>query len=138
MSDSNATVNIPKDILEPIVRAQVAAGIAAAIGDPAKIIEGVVEHALAQKVDSDGRISKYSSDNKYNIVEIMAKKAIHETVQEAVEDWISEQRPAILEQVKKSLSRKQTAFAKALVDGMVSAAKQNWNLKCEITMPREY
>lgn len=136
MADT-ATVNIPKDVLEPVVRAQVAAGITEALGNPAVLIEKVVQHALGQKVDSRGNISKSNYDNRFDLVELMATKGIHDVVRQTLESWVDEQRPIIEDKVRKALSRKESTFAKALVDGLVKATKSTWAFKCNITMPTD-
>lgn len=131
---SEATVNIPKDVIEPIVKAQVAAGIVAALGNPEQIIIKAVEHAMRQKVDSSGKVSDSSYNNNHDLIEVLSRKLIHQVVRESLEKWVEEQRPAIEEQVKKSLKRKESTFAKALVDGVVSATKQDWRFNCNVTM----
>lgn len=133
---SNATVNIPKDVIDPIVRQQVCAGIVAALGDPSVLISAVVDRAIKQKVDSEGKINEYGSYNTHDMVEVLAKKAINSVVQQAIRDWVDDHKPAIKEQVEKVLMKQKGAFAKSLVEGMVDAAKQQWSFKCDITIPQ--
>lgn len=135
--DSTATINVPKDVIEPIVRAQVAAGIVDALGDPADLIAKVVGYALKQKVNAQGVASDRDYDNKHDLVELMATKGIHAVVRESLTKWIEEQRPAIEEQVQKALAKKESAFARALVNGLVEATKQDWGFKCDIHFNNE-
>ena len=132
---SNATVNIPKDVLEPIVRAQLAAGIVEALGRPEDLIEKVVGQALGQKVNSQGRVSTSTYDNRFDLIELLASKGIHEVVRESLAQWVKDRRPQIEAQVKKALARRESAFAKAMVDGLVTATKTSWSFKCNIHMP---
>lgn len=138
MSGTNATVNIPNDVIEPIVRQQVIAGIIAQIGDPEKLIAGVVDRALKQKVGRDGNVSSSSYQNEHDLIETVSKNAIHSVTRQCIEEWVEEMKPKIQEQVKKALARKQSAFAKAMVDGMQEAMSQDWSFKCNITMPSDY
>lgn len=127
----NATVNIPNDVIEPIVRAQVTAGIIAALGHPEQLIAQVVDQALKQKVSSKGVVGdRY--DNKHDLIEVLARNAIHDMTRAALSAWVEQQRPKIEEHVRKALARKESAFAKALVDGLVSATKSTWNFSCSI------
>jgi len=132
-----ATVNIPSDVLEPIVRSQVAAGIVKALGEPELLISKVVALALKQKVCNDGSVSSRSYDNRCDLIELIATKGIHAVVRESLTKWVEEQRPAIEQQVKKALARKESKFAKALVDGLVEATKSTWGFKCDIHFPED-
>ncbi len=132
-----ATVNIPKDVLEPIVRSQVAAGIVEALGKPEQLISKVVAQALKQKVDSKGSVSTHNYDNRYDLIELLATNGIHSVVRESLGKWIEEQRPAIEAQVKKALSRKESAFAKALVEGLITATRSEWSFKCNINFKED-
>lgn len=132
-----ATVNIPTDVLEPIVKAQVTAGTLKAFGDPAKLIEAVVGRAINQKVDSDGKVNEYSSCNKYDFIEILAQKAIHKIAHEMLAEFVQQQRPKIEKAVKDALAKKTGAFSKALVDGMAQAVTSSWSFKCDVNFPRD-
>ena len=133
---TDATVNIPKDVLEPIIHAQVAAGITAAIGDPAELIRKIVEVAMKRKVDADGKVNSSSYYNTHNMVELLAEKAIHQVVRETIIAGVDEQRPAIKDSVRKALARKASPFAKALMDGLTKSMTQNWSFNCEIKLER--
>jgi hypothetical protein len=126
-----ASVNIPKDLLEPIIRQHIAAGVVAAIGDPAALIRAVVDRACKEKVNSEGKRGQYDSDNKYDFVEQIAGNAIREATRKAVMTYVEEQRPAIETAVVAHLKRSTTKFAKTLVDGLVESTKQRWNINCE-------
>lgn len=134
MADSTATVNIPKDVLEPILRQQVAAEVTAALGNPADLIAKVVEFALSQKVNADGKRSSYEHDNRHSFIEVAAKNAIHKAVHEILAQWIEEQRPAIAKHVEAALGRRKSAFAKALVEGLANSVKSSWTFNCEINL----
>jgi hypothetical protein len=132
-----ASVNIPKDLLEPIIRQHIQAGVVAAVGDPAKLIETVIERMLKQKVNREGKVESNECYNRYDLIELVAQDAIHKAAKAAVEAYVNDQRPAIEAAVRKAIERKTGAFAKALVDGLVSACKQSWKLNCEFTLPRD-
>lgn len=137
MSDSTATVNIPKDVLEPIVRQQVAAGIVSALGNPAKLIEGLVQLTFNQKVDSNGVVSRSDYENRYALVEVLARNAIREVVKQALAEWINEKTPEIRAEVEKALGRRKSAFAKALVDGLHESLRSSWSFKCNVNLKGE-
>lgn len=131
-----ASVNIPKDLLEPIIRQHIAAGVVAAIGDPATLIRQLVEKAASEKVDMNGEVSRYSSDNKYSFIEAVATRTLHESIKAAIVEYVKEQRPAIQAAVKSHLAKRTSAVAKALVDGLIASTEQRWDLKCEFIANR--
>lgn len=132
-----ASVNIPKDLLEPIIRQHIAAGVVAAIGDPAALIRTVVERACKEKVCRDGTRSQYSSDNQYDFVEFTAGQAIREATKKAVMAYIEEQRPAIEAAVAAYLRKSTTKFAKAIADGFVASTSQRCEVKVEFVAKRD-
>ncbi len=132
-----ATVNIPKDVLEPIVRSQVAAGIVEALGKPEQLISKVVAQALKQKVNSKGNVSNHDYENRHDLIELLATNGIHSVVRESLTKWVEEQRPAIEAQVKKALSRKESAFARALVEGLITATRSQWRFECNISFKED-
>ena len=136
MSDSTATVNIPKDVLEPIIRQRVSADIVATLGDPGELIAKIVRLALAQKVDENGVQHKESYYNNHDLIETVAANAIRDVAREVLASWVAEQRPIIEEQIRKGLRRKESAFAKAIVTGLSDAMKADWSFNCNITMPK--
>jgi len=134
--NEQASVNIPKDLLEPIIREHIAAGVIAAIGDPAALIRQMVEKASNAKVDLSGEVSRYSSDNKYSFIEAVATKSLHESIKAAIIEYVKEQKPAIQAAVKAHLAKRTSAVAKALVDGLIASTEQRWDMKCEFIANR--
>lgn len=130
----NATVTIPTDVIDPIVRQQVCAGIVASLGKPEVLIATVVEQALKQKVDRNGNIDRQSHYNTHDMIEVLSKNAIHAVAKEAIGEWINAQRSTIQAQVQKALSRKSSSFAKTLLDGVCRAIKQEWSFTCHINL----
>ena len=137
MANSEATFKIPNDVIEPIVKEQVVAGVLAALGDPSKLITKVVERAIAQKVNREGKIDRCDFYNKYSMVEVLAEKAIHQVTMEAIAAWVEKNKPAIQAQVEKALSRKTSPFARALIDGLSQAVQQSWKFTCNINLEDE-
>ena len=128
----DATFKIPKEVIEPIVREQITAGVVAALGNPSELIATVIDRAMKQKVNDSGRVDKSDYYNRHNLVEVLATKAIHEATKAAIVAWVEKSKPAIQEQVEKALTRRKTAFAKALVDGLVSSTRQSWSFTCNV------
>ena len=133
----NATVNIPRDILEPIVRAQITAGIMQHFGKPEELIQKVVESSLKQKVDSNGNINSSSYSNTHDLIEVLSSKVIHEIAKDMLKEFIEQQRPLIEKHMRAAFAKRASPFAKAAADGLMQAMKSEWSFKCNVTMPRD-
>jgi len=133
----NATVNIPKDILEPIVRAQVTAGIMQHFGKPEEIIRKVVEASLARKVNSNGDVSSSNYENSHDLIEVLSSKVIHKIAKEMLTEFLETQRPVIEKHMRAQFAKKASPFAKAAADGLMQAMKSEWSFKCNVSMPRD-
>jgi hypothetical protein len=108
-----------------------------AFGDPTKLIEAVVQRAISQKVDDEGKVNQYGHYNKHDLVEILAQQAIHKIAREMLAEFVGQQRPKIEKAVKDALAKKTGAFSKALVDGMAKAVTSSWSFKCDVNFPRD-
>ena len=128
--NEQASVNIPKDILEPIIRQHIAAGVIAAIGDPAELIRSVVDRAIKTKVDRAGKVSDNNYNNNNDLIETVSRNVVIEATRKAIERYVAEQQPAIEAAVEKELKRHTGQFAKALVTGLVQSTKQIWKVEC--------
>lgn len=125
---------VEKEMVEPIIRDQIAAAIVAQIGNPTELIKKMVHLALSQKVNREAEVSRYSSDNRYSFVEALTAKAIREAAREALERIISAHQSEIEDAVVRELRRSPRKTAAALVAGFVDAAsvRQRVNVKLEI------
>jgi len=122
----NMQFPIPNEILEPYIKQAVSTAIASALGDGTNLIEGAVSSALAIKVGSNGQVSKYSSDNRYLLVEVLARNKIAEVARETINEMAEQMRPAIKSAIQRQLKAKHQTIAKALVDGMIESLTSKW------------
>ena len=129
---SGVNIEVGKGLVEPIIRAKINAAIVEAIGDPQAFLRQAVHVALKQKVQSDGTPCKYSSDRGFDLVEVLAKKAIREAVTDAMKEWVEEQRAALTEVVKKEIAKRPSALAKALVQGMAQTFSNTYRMHVSV------
>jgi len=131
----NATVNIPKDVIDPIVRQQLSAAIAAAMGDPVKIINAIVTRALDIKVDKSGKVSSYSYDNTQPFLEALSHKLIRDEAEKLIREYVQDHRELIKKQIVALLSKRRNGtFAEAL---LVGAEKSLENFSLTIHLDRK-
>ena len=129
---SNVNVEISEDLVKPIIQAKIQAAIVTEMSkDKDGLLEAMVNGAMTQKVNDDGRRVKDSYYNKTPFIEVLCKNAIQEAAREAMKDFIEENKPLIKEKIKKELTRKNSMMAKAVVDGMVKNMQTSWNFKVD-------
>ena len=140
--NNNGVVNIEigKDVIQPIVEAKIQAAIAAAFtDDPVPLINAICDQALNIKVDSDGKIGQYQSNQTF--LSWYVKKTIRDEAEKALGKIMEEQRPKIQEAIKKKLLSQRGAdrIAAAVVDGISESLKCKYTSHLNVTFqsPRE-
>ena len=74
MAENNLlSLKIDDSVIKPIVEKQIQAAIVTAIGNKEDLIDSLVKTALHQKVNSNGNIGSYSSDNKFDFLDMVVK-----------------------------------------------------------------
>jgi hypothetical protein len=119
----NPTLQIPKDIIEPIITAHVSAAILSAFADKSKLMEVAVAQVLNAKVDKDNGKPTSSSYNATSYIQWLMESVVRKAVANAIEEQVGLHK----EELKKAiaaelgLGKKYTPLAKQLVNGMCSA-----------------
>ena len=91
MSDNSmVSLKVDEQMVSKILEKQIQAAIVAQLGNQDKLIEKAVGVALSEKVSDNGTVSKYSSDNKYDFLEVLATKSVREAATEALKEWLAE------------------------------------------------
>lgn len=123
-------LEVSNDVVRPIVEAQIRAAIVAEMSkNPQTLINALVTEALQFKVQADGSLSKYGSDNKYPWLSIHLGVVIREEAKRALEEMIMENRDKIKDAIKRELKKENNAnqLAAAVISGMTE------NLQCKYT-----
>lgn len=133
-STSLVNLSIPKEITQPIVAAKIQEAVLAALGGQDKIIAGVIHQICNTKVDSSGKVSSYSSDNKNTWMDYHVTDIIQKEVKEALINQIKISAEQIKEELVKQLTTKKGAskIAEALLSSLDGSFKNSWTSKFEI------
>lgn len=110
-------IDIGENIVEPIIRDQVAAAIAAHLGDPEDMMKKLVSAALKTKVNDKGVVSQYHHENKYDFLEALCAKAIREAAFKALEKVVADQLPNIQKSIENELKKRPQKTAAAIIAG---------------------
>lgn len=128
-------LNIDNNYLNEAVKNIVMTGIAESL-DKDKIVSGLVNTVLETKVNEDGRISNYSSDNRYTLLELYVNKIIREVVKEELKKLVEEKRPQMQEIIRKELNKK--AVLNKFVDAFLTKNIDNLDSDWRTTINIDY
>jgi hypothetical protein len=132
---SGMTVNVDKELVEPIVRAEIEAAIVCQLQNTENLIPNLVTAALSDKVDERGKKSQYRSSNKYLYIDILCRDAIKDASREAMKEYIEENTEKLALEVKKQIRKSEAELARIFVDGLVGSLKSSWNFKIDVRLP---
>ena len=124
-------LEVEKEMIEPIIRDHIASAVIANIGDPEELIRQMVGLALSVKVNRDGKVGQYSSENKYEFIQAVAGKAIREAATEAIVRIVEEQKPAIETAIANELKRRPRATASAIVAAFAGAGANRYRIEAD-------
>lgn len=126
-------LNIDDNYLNEAVRSIVMTGIAETL-DKDKIVNGLVNTVLETKVDKDGNISNYGSDNKYTLLELYVNQMIREIVKEEMKKLVEEKKPKMQEIIRKELNKKATLdkFVNAFISDNLDNLDNCWRTKISV------
>lgn len=128
------SLQISKEIVNPIVEAKIKEAITDALGGKERIIEKVVEEVLKTKVDISGKVSNYSSENKYSWVDAVFNEQVKLAVKEELTEIMKQQTSIIKAELIKQLKTNKgaNAVASALISGFEETLKSNWRATIDV------
>lgn len=121
-------LGINKELITPIVEKEIKAAVVAAMGGADSVIEKVVNHIMYQKVNSEGKVSSYSSENKYTFIELVLTNNIKDAIGEELKRQIGEKAEPLKKAIVKNLRNEVTAnkLADALLTAFSQTVDSNW------------
>ncbi len=127
-------MTVDGDLVRAVVEKQVTAAIAAQFNKVPELVEKIVSLALNTKVNREGGVSQYSSDNRYDYIEVLCHKAIREQATAIVKQWILDNQPQVKKAVEKHLHSQKTEFVKRLVAAVDSAISPSFYVNCTLKL----
>lgn len=127
MSDKeNLAFPIPNSILEPYIKNAVSGAIIGALGGGEDLIKKAIEQVLNLKVDSSGNVNKYTSDNKFNLIEIVSQNAIKTITIKLINEMVKSLEPDIKKSLEGQIKRQHREIARVLVDKTIESLSSSW------------
>jgi len=137
MDPNSATLQLPKDLIESAIQQHVTLALANSLGDGSRILEQVVKRTLEQKVDSEGKPERYSSQGNATYIQWLVNDALRKAVHAAVIEELSKYQDRIREALAANLKQKNSPLLKQLVEamttGMIKASTDKWRLTVNVT-----
>jgi galactokinase/mevalonate kinase-like predicted kinase len=139
-TSGNVSLTISQDIVTPIVEAKVKEAVLAALGGQDKVVETVINTVLKQKVNFEGRLSQYSSDNKYSWMDVTISNTIKDMVREQVKELLQESGETIKKYLKKQLKSEagSNLLAQAMIDGFAKSFESAWSSKVTVDFVKDF
>jgi len=137
MTMNQPTLSIPKDIIEPIVQANITAAIAGAMGPSGEVMRAAIASILSTKVDSDGKPSSYSHSSHKTWIDWAIGNAIKDAARLAIEEQTESLKESIKQYIASELKKKNSPIVKQIADGMLGAVFDPSNLRYRLTVQAE-
>lgn len=131
-------LNVDNNYLNEAVKSIVMTGIAETL-DKDKIVNGLVKAVLETKVDKEGRISSYSSENRYTLLEVYVNNIIREIVKEEMKKLVEEKRTKMQEIIRRELNKRATLdkFVDAFISNNLDNLDSDWKTKISVEYEKD-
>ncbi len=131
-------LNVDENYLNEAVKSIVMTGIAESL-DKEKIVNGLVKTVLETKVDEEGKISSYSRDNRYTLLEVYVNKMIRDIMKEEMKKLVEEKRPKMQEIIRRELNKRATLdkFVDAFISNNLDNLDSNWKTKISVEYEKD-
>lgn len=135
-------LGIDPELVKPVLEKQIQAAIMGSLGDINGLFDYAIKAALNQRVNEDGRVSNYSSENRYDFLEALSAKAVREAAKEAMKEYINENKAILKRKLKAEMKKKanQDKLVQAFVDAASESFNYSWtfNAKVELAKKEEF
>lgn len=132
---SGPTLNIPQDVINPIIQANISAAILAAMGDGSKVMANAIASVLSTKVDpNSGNLSNYNSSNTVPWIDWMLGQAVRESAKTAIIEYLAGQQEEVKKHLAAELGKKNSPLAKSLVEAMAKGMADQNALRYQISV----
>lgn len=134
---SAPTFQIPQDVIQPIILANITAAIAQALGGSANVLEKAISTILSTQVDGEGKPSSYSHHSHRSWLDWAVGDAIRKAARAAIEEQIATLQVALKEQMVAQLTKKNSPLIKQIAEGLAAGAFSPEAIKWRLTISPE-
>jgi hypothetical protein len=110
-----STIQIPDDVIRPIVEAKVSAAVIEALGGYERLVETAVAQVLNHKVDSNGNPDRYDSSHSPTWFKWTMQDCVKKAARAAIEEYFKEHEELIKKALVAELSKKNSPLVKQMI-----------------------
>lgn len=135
---ANMNLEINEEVIQTIFKETLNQSIITAMGNKEEFMSALINNALSEKVDNLGKVSRYSSDNKYSFLDIHVRKIIQDSAKEAINEYLEENKELLKSVVKREMEKEEnkSALVNAFVQGAVDSFDYNYNFKADVKIEK--
>ncbi len=126
-------IDIPGVDFAGLARTAIAARLTEALVGADDAIRKIVGAALTQKVNGQGKIGQYGSDNTTPYVEWAAGELVRQAALQVLQTKVEALRPAIERAVEAALRHNTKAIAQALTGAFITASKDHYAVSVHVS-----
>lgn len=132
-------LKIDQEAITGVIKQMVNAGIVQALDEKNNIASSIVNQVLSMKVDDEGKVSSYSSYNKYTLLEYCVKQMIKDESLNVIKEVMEEKREDIRGMIKREMSKKETidSFYKAFLSGVVDSIDSTYRTTINVSVNKK-
>jgi len=134
MDNQDVSLTISQDIVKPIVEAKIKEALIKSFGENKEdVLNRIIDDFLSQKVDINGKVNNYNSENKYSYADILIRKMINSALSDAVKEWAKNNSDKIKDALCEKLNQKTSMkkMANSIMSGLLKATENKWTFSTE-------
>lgn len=130
----NPTLQIPRDVIEPIIQAHVSAAITQALGERDLLVKTALDRVIMRPVTENGNAPQYSSDKTKPWLEWAVGALIQKAILSALQEELDKHKDQLRDMVIKELQKKNSPLLKQMAEAMVGGFANQETLKYRLTV----
>jgi hypothetical protein len=132
--DNKGMISLDPKLIDNLVKEHIYAAVAGSLADNKDVlIHSLLDTVLNLKVNANGEISQYSSDNKFSWLELTFNREMRGLIKKAIIEQIEALKPEVEKAVKKEMMKSGPAIAQAVMKGFSDSLKFDWNFNVGIS-----
>jgi len=131
---SGMTLNVDSGLVKPIVEAEIQAAIVRELEKDTDLVSKLVQAALQEKVDQDGKRTGRSYD-KYLFIDVLCRNAIQKAAVVAMREYIDENTDTLRAEIKRQIKASAGGLAEVFVNSLVQSLESRWSFTVKIDLP---
>ena len=131
-------IQLDQKLVDSLIKEHLSAAVISTLSEKKDVLlRSLADTVLNLKVNADGRVSNYSSENKFSWIEITLNKELRGVILASVKEQLEAIKPDIEKAIKKEVAKSGSAIAKAIMGGFTEALKVDYKFNITLSPGRE-